>query len=426
KENITAGSVIYKGIEDNPWITKKELKNIIRQAVAFAEEHSSHKKTLSDILVEENFSSAVWRILGCRNMLNSMWLLLVSHKVLFVCWRAVKINKEGPLNSNQIQKNINALKGKLNKGSALLKKNVAVLYEKLLLGVNQVSISKLTWKDPLASQVISDDSALVQQLPDRQKELFMKPKDDMVPSSLPQIIRDKCNEFVEDFVNEDMDILPRQLKHDGSWKEPDEKLTEIASGILHALNDAWNNPAFSPEFAKLQSEGTYVTNVVVPAIRASLKDLPFGKSTFVSTAEHQSSASADRRGEGRSGRRPDIMFVKDTDDEIKLWREANDGMYWAHKSIKPDKDEFGIVAIQVAGSIIRLNFLIRDVANVHRYYHLYEAKIPVQQSDSFIVENFVKILLTLRNIIIINMSLLFHAPPSRSKRNKSSSTVDSD
>ncbi|CAG8795211.1 14698_t:CDS:1, partial [Racocetra fulgida] len=67
---------------------------------------------------------------------------------------AVKINKEGPLNSNQIQKNINALKGKLNKGSALLKKNVAVLYEKLLLGVNQVSISKLTWKDPLASQVI--------------------------------------------------------------------------------------------------------------------------------------------------------------------------------------------------------------------------------------------------------------------------------
>ncbi|CAG8809996.1 24093_t:CDS:2, partial [Cetraspora pellucida] len=322
KENITAGSVIYKGIEDNPWITKKELKNIIRQAVAFAEEHSSHKKTLSDILVEENFSSEVWRILGCRNMLNSMWLLLVSHKVLFVCWRAVKINKEGPLNSNQIQKNINALKGKLNKGSALLKKNVAVLYEKLLLGVNQVSISKLTWKDPLASQVISDDSALVQQLPDRQKELFMKPKDDIVPSSLPQIIRDKCNEFVEDFVNEDMDILPRQLKHDGSWKEPDEKLTEIASG------------------------STYVTNVVVPAIRASLKDLPFGKSTFVSIAEHQSSASADRRGEGRSGRRPDIMFVKDTDDEIKLWREANDGMYWAHKSIKPDKDEFGIVAIQ--------------------------------------------------------------------------------
>ncbi|CAG8665558.1 25050_t:CDS:2, partial [Gigaspora rosea] len=45
-----------------------------------------------------------------------------------------------------------------------------------------------------------------------------------------------------------------KLKHDGSWKEPDEKLSEIVSGILHTLNDAWNNPAFSPKFAKLQSE----------------------------------------------------------------------------------------------------------------------------------------------------------------------------
>ncbi|CAG8651103.1 991_t:CDS:2 [Cetraspora pellucida] len=112
------------------------------------------------------------------------------------------------------------------------------------------------------------------------------------------------------------------------------KLTKIASGILHALNDVWNNPAFGPEFAKLQNEGIYVTNVIVPAIQASLKDLPLGKSTFVNT-----SASADRRDEGRSGRRSDIMF-KDIDDEIKLWREANDGMYWTHKSSRPSQVEF--------------------------------------------------------------------------------------
>ncbi|CAG8715384.1 14434_t:CDS:2, partial [Racocetra persica] len=328
------------GIEDNPWIPKNELKNIIRRAIAFVEKRSSYKNALSDILVEFE----------------------ISYKTVYSLHKigAVKINEEGPLNPNQIQKNINALKGRLTHGTALLKKNMAVLYEKLLFGVNQVPISQLNWKNPLASKVISDDSDLVQQLPVRQKKLFMKPKDNMVPSSLSQIIRDKCNEFVEDFVDEDMDILPRKLKHDGSWKEPDEKLLEVASGILHTLNDAWNNPAFSPEFAKLQSEGTYVTNIIVPAIRASLKDLPFGKSTFISTAELQSSASADRRGEKR-GRRPDIMFVKDKDDEIKLWREANDGMYWAHKSTKPDHDEFGIVAIQVAGSIMRLNVLIRDV-----------------------------------------------------------------
>ncbi|CAG8836846.1 22972_t:CDS:2, partial [Gigaspora margarita] len=143
-----------------------------------------------------------------------------------------------------------------------------------------------------------------------------------------------------DFVDKDLDILPSKLKHDGSWKEPDEKLSEVTSGILHTLNDAWNNPAFSPEFAKFAKR----------------------------SAELQSSASEDRRGEGR-GRRLDIMLVvkcgeknyelmysecsrlsctlqKDKDDEIKLWREANDGMYWAHNAAKPDQDEFGIVAIQ--------------------------------------------------------------------------------
>ncbi|CAG8558870.1 2921_t:CDS:2, partial [Dentiscutata erythropus] len=68
-------------------------------------------------------------------------------------------------------------------------------------------------------------------------------------------------------------------------------------------------------------------------------------------AELQSSASADRQGEGRGyyvcGKCGEKNYeLKDKDDEIKLWREANDGMYWAHKSTKPDQDEFGIVAIQ--------------------------------------------------------------------------------
>jgi len=116
---------------------------------------------------------------------------------------------------------------------------------------------------------------------------------------------------------------------------------------------------------------------------------------------------------------------KEKDDEIKLWRETNDGMYWVHKSSGPDKGEFGIIGIQVAGRIMRLNVLIRDVGNVHRYYHLYEAEIPVQQSDPSTVTNFVKTLLILRNILIVNMSLLLNAPSVRSKRNKDSSNVDS-
>ncbi|CAG8635975.1 1767_t:CDS:2, partial [Paraglomus occultum] len=212
-----------------------------------------------------------------------------------------------------------------------------------------------------------------------------KPARQMVPSSLPPIIQEKCNQFVESFIARDTDSLPRKLTHNGAWKESNEELAEVASRILGTLNDAWNNPAFDPEFAELQSEGTYVNNVILPAIRATLKCLPLGKSTFVSSSERQSSASADRKGSGRLGRRPDIMFVmkhgeknyellytecsrltctaqKEKNDEVKLWREANDGMYWTRKSCKPDKDEFGIIGVQVAGKKLRLSVLIRDMS----------------------------------------------------------------
>ena len=135
-------------------------------------------------------------------------------------------------------------------------------------------------------------------------------------------------------------------------------------------------------------------------IRAILKNLPFKLSAFISTSERQSIASADRKGEGKMGRRPDIMYVikhkgvffelmyvecsllhcserKKKDDEIKLWRECNDGMYWVRKVVKPDKDQFGIVGVQIAGNMLHLNVLIRDGLEIHRYYHLQSAEIPV-------------------------------------------------
>nr|CAG8524164.1 8182_t:CDS:2 [Acaulospora morrowiae] len=92
-----------------------------------------------------------------------------------------------------------------------------------------------------------------------------------------------------------------------------------------------------------------------------------GKSTFVSSFECQSSASADRKGDGRLGRQSDIMFImkrggknyellytecscltcttQKKKDEVKLWRKINDGIYWTRKSCKPDKDEFGIIGV---------------------------------------------------------------------------------
>ncbi|PKK47892.1 hypothetical protein RhiirC2_872266, partial [Rhizophagus irregularis] len=155
--------------------------------------------------------------------------------------------------------------------------------------------------------------------------------------------------------------------------------------------------------------------------------------------ERQSIASADRRK--RSGRRPDIIFVmidrgkkyelmyteclrlfcteqKIKDDAVKIWRETNDGMYWVYKGRRPEKDEFGIIGLQVAGSILRLTVLIRDGANVNRYYHLHESRIPVQKSEPAVIAKFIETLLILRNILIVNMSLLPHGSTPKSDRQK--------
>ena len=59
EEDITAGSVIYQGIEDNPWISQNELKSIIERAVAFVKNHyergSSRHTTLLEVLSEVRY-----------------------------------------------------------------------------------------------------------------------------------------------------------------------------------------------------------------------------------------------------------------------------------------------------------------------------------------------------------------------------------
>ncbi|RHZ72309.1 hypothetical protein Glove_243g122 [Diversispora epigaea] len=422
EDHITAGSVIYQAIEDDTWLEKNELRGIIEQVVSFANNQnvrgSSRHTTLLEILLEFKYpiSPLTGEILGSVEF-------EISYKTVRSLYiiGVVKTNEERPLSSGQIEKNIKALKGKL-------KKNPAQLHQYLFSSINKVSISELTWEDPLASQVISDDSDLVLNLPIQLRNSFMKPVRQMVLPFLPPIIQEKCNEFVENFIGRGIDSLSRKLVHNGKWKESNEELAEVASRILSTLNDTWNNQAFDPEFAKLQSEGTYVNNVILLAIRATLKCLPLGKSTFVSSSERQSSASANRKGDGRLGRRPDIMFVmkrgeknyellyaecsrltcttrKEKNDGVKLWRETND----------------------VAGKKLRLSVLIRDMSEVHRYYHLHESEIPIQQSAPSVVTKFIETLLILRNILIVNMTLLHNASlPKSGRLVEYSSTIDSD
>ncbi|CAG8687731.1 15072_t:CDS:1, partial [Acaulospora morrowiae] len=83
--------------------------------------------------------------------------------------------------------------------------------------------------------------------------------------------------------------------------------------------------------------------------------------------------------------------------------------------------EFGIIGLQVAGSSLRLSVLIRDSANID--YHLHESTIPVQHSNSVIVAKFIETLLIVRNILIVNMTLLPHGSTPKSERQKEASST---
>ena len=79
---------------------------------------------------------------------------------------AIKTNKESPLSSDQIEKNIIEVKEKL-------RKDTTPLCQHLYSAVDTISIQELTWKDFIANQIISDDSELVEKLPKNLKKAFM-------------------------------------------------------------------------------------------------------------------------------------------------------------------------------------------------------------------------------------------------------------
>ncbi|RIB25839.1 hypothetical protein C2G38_403387 [Gigaspora rosea] len=135
---------------------------------------------------------------------------------------------------------------------------------------------------PLASGVLYSKSKEIEELGSNAS--FMEPAENIkVPT--PSFVAELCNEFVEKISDDEItDVSIEELSHDNCMKECDEVLQEVTSKILETLETVWETPAFIKRFIKSQSEGTYVTDVIVPIIRAALKDLPIKKSIFVSTA----------------------------------------------------------------------------------------------------------------------------------------------
>ena len=130
----------------------------------------------------------------------------------------------------------------------------------------------------------------------------------MMPTLMP-IIKEMCKEFISSFFKQENKEKSPKLTHDGTWKESEEEITCVVKEIFGVLKDIWNNPAFSFEHAKSLNEGTYQSTIILLALRAVLKNLPINNSSYITTSEKQSVASADRKGEGHMGRRPDIMLI---------------------------------------------------------------------------------------------------------------------
>ncbi|CAG8609124.1 3630_t:CDS:2, partial [Dentiscutata heterogama] len=123
-------------------------------------------------------------------------------------------------------------------------------------------VKELSWKDPLASQVISDKSDIVKNLPRDIKKGFNanSPRD-----------------ITEDFRRCDDKMKPKWT-HNKTWKESEETTSRVVKEILSVLKNIWNNPAFGSEVARTLNERTYQQTVIVPLIQVALKNLPVGDS----------------------------------------------------------------------------------------------------------------------------------------------------
>ncbi|CAJ0752827.1 20771_t:CDS:2 [Entrophospora sp. SA101] len=138
--DITAGSVIYLAMKENPWASEGELRSLIEQAVASANINynraSSHYVTL---------------YLKFSQNLKNIGAVTIDEEIL---------------NSEEISENIIKLKRKL-------KKDTSALSLELYRRIGEVTVSELPWNDPLANQIISDDSDIIRLLPDELRNIFM-------------------------------------------------------------------------------------------------------------------------------------------------------------------------------------------------------------------------------------------------------------
>src|SRR5205085_4084158 len=123
---------------------------------------------------------------------------------------------------NAIKQNIITIDTKLSQHSDFLS-------DALRININEkIKIDNLTWEDPIANQILSDDSIIVTNLPSEQQVKFMEPANKMF-SELPEIIQNQCYKFVTNYRKKqsEQSTLIKILTHDKQWKEKEKKLKKI-------------------------------------------------------------------------------------------------------------------------------------------------------------------------------------------------------
>src|SRR2546430_12247209 len=95
-----------------------------------------------------------------------------------------------------------------------------VLSDELRIEINKINIDDLTWEDPIANQIISDESIIIKSLSSDQRTKFMEPADKMV-SDLPEAIQNQYHEFITKYRKKQQEefALSKILTHDKQWKE---------------------------------------------------------------------------------------------------------------------------------------------------------------------------------------------------------------
>ncbi|UZO03971.1 uncharacterized protein OCT59_024370 [Rhizophagus irregularis] len=401
---ICSATVIYQTMNRNDLLPYEEVIKIVESAV------KSSLKRIRDFQRKESVMEVLTEVGGCR---PRRAMLLGTNPLDVEGFCSPLANKESTPDTTEeeIKKNIEMLNEKLKHP---LGDDDGPLYSALKKTVENIVLSDLTWRDPVANMVLSDNSYIVTGLHRKLKPIFMEPCNKM-KCTPPKLVVKKCEDFLENFEVLSTHKIVENAKHDNKWKEDDSDLLKITGRILDVLGEIWSSPIYATSTSRnKQSEGTYITDVIVPLLRASLANLPNGY-ICTSIAERQSIASKIRKNKGIDGERID-------DYDVKLWREMIDGTSAINALCRPVGNEFGVVGIQIAGLDMRLNVLVKDLGGIPRYFHLDHAEIPISPHLTN-TKSLIRVLLNLRNVMIVNKSLITQALLENPPRNTSQSTT---